>query len=248
MEKQLELKEASTRRKILALKQQLQNPGNKPPLTAPEKCSTSTSATSNQAIPTSNSDQTMLSSNILKVKSKAVTTNLSTSNSPLQTPPSHAVPMQNTLSTPERDIHQSRAVHIPHRPSDSERTKVSAPDDREISKVLSTAITNRLPRDCTGSIDPHIEYKQETKLHEKAVCVNQESIPQSVATPSTRTESGMPHSKSRQKLTLPEEIKETEYMTALQRQKARVSRIRRCIVAATVIQRAWRDYTDRNGN
>ena len=47
---------------------------------------------------------------------------------------------------------------------------------------------------------------------------------------------------ARPKLTLPEEIKETEYMTALQRQKARVSRIRRCIVAATVIQRAWREH------
>jgi peptide/histidine transporter 3/4 len=42
MEKQLELKEASTRRKILALKQQLQN-GNKLPATAPEKQLTSTS-------------------------------------------------------------------------------------------------------------------------------------------------------------------------------------------------------------
>ena len=47
---------------------------------------------------------------------------------------------------------------------------------------------------------------------------------------------------TRPRLTLPEEIKETEYMTALQRQKARVSRIRRCIAAATVIQRAWREY------
>jgi len=43
-----------------------------------------------------------------------------------------------------------------------------------------------------------------------------------------------------EKLTLPEEIKETQYMTAVQRQKARVNRIRRYMVAATVIQRAWR--------
>lgn len=246
MEKQLELKEASTRRKILALKQQLQNPGNKPPLTAPEKHSMSTSATVNQTIPTSKSDQTMLSSNILKIKSEAMTTSLSMSNSPLQTPPSHAVqtlPMQNTFSTSERDVHQSKALHTQHNPRDSERTKVSTPI--EISKASPATITNRITHDRTGIIDPHVQQKQETKLHEKAVRVNQESIPQPVATPSTRTESGMPHSKSRQKLTLPEEIKETEYMTALQRQKARVSRIRRCIVAATVIQRAWRDYTDK---
>ena len=87
--------------------------------------------------------------------------------------------------------------------------------------------------------DTHKGSKQETKLHKKAV--NQELSPPLVTTPSTKTDI-LPCSKSRQKLTLPEEIKETEYMSALQKQKARVSRIRRCIVAATVIQRAWRDY------
>lgn len=49
----------------------------------------------------------------------------------------------------------------------------------------------------------------------------------------------------RQRLTLPDEIKETEYMSAVQRQRARVSRIRRCIAAATVIQRAWREHRER---
>ena len=48
----------------------------------------------------------------------------------------------------------------------------------------------------------------------------------------------------RQRLTLPDEIKETEYMSAVQRQRARVSRIRRCIAAATVIQRAWREHRE----
>lgn len=47
-------------------------------------------------------------------------------------------------------------------------------------------------------------------------------------------------SPTRAKLTLPEEVKETEYMSAVQKQRVRVSKIRRCIVAATVIQRAWR--------
>lgn len=56
----------------------------------------------------------------------------------------------------------------------------------------------------------------------------------------THMTSPAPSSSRREKLTIPEEIKETEYMNAIQRQKARVSRIRRCIVAATVIQRAWR--------
>ena len=43
-------------------------------------------------------------------------------------------------------------------------------------------------------------------------------------------------------LTLPKEIKETEYMTALQKHKSRVNKIRRCMVAATLIQRVWREH------
>ena len=46
----------------------------------------------------------------------------------------------------------------------------------------------------------------------------------------------------REKLTLPKMVKETEYMTAVERQKVRVAKIRRCMVAATVIQRAWRHH------
>ena len=233
MEKQLELKEASTRRKILALKQQLQS-GSKPPATAPEKRSMSTSAMS-EAIPMSKSDQTVLSSNIQKIHKTEMATSLNYS--PLQTPPT----VQSTISTPGQGSNQSRETHTLHR-SDSERAKESAHGPIEISKVSPSPVINRLTPD-TSIIDPHniIGNKQETKLHEKTV--NQESSPSPVTTPSTKTD--VPRSRSRQKLTLPEEIKETEYMSALQRQKARVSRIRRCIVAATVIQRAWRDYTDK---
>ena len=43
-----------------------------------------------------------------------------------------------------------------------------------------------------------------------------------------------------QRMPLPEEVKEREYMSAVQQQRLRVSRIRRCIAAATVIQRVWR--------
>ena len=232
MEKQLELKEASTRRKILALKQQLQS-GNKPPATAPEKRSMSTSATMSEAIPKSKSDQTVLSN-----KTSNDITSTSLSNSPQQTLPSHVV--QSTLSTSEQETNQSRAVHTQHRPGGSDRNKVSVPTEISTLKALPAPVTNRLMPD--NMMDPHIRNKQETKRHEKAA--NQEPSPPAMSSPSTKTD--MPSSRSRQKLTLPEEIKETEYMSALQRQKARVSRIRRCIVAATVIQRAWRDYKKRN--
>ena len=46
-------------------------------------------------------------------------------------------------------------------------------------------------------------------------------------------------------LRLPEEMKEKEYMSAVEKRRARVSRIRRCIAAATVIQRAWRMHKER---
>ena len=229
MEKQLELKEASTRRKILALKQQLQS-GSKPPATAPEKRSMSTSATMSEAIPKSKSDQTVLSNN-----TRIDITSTSLSNSPQQTPPSRVV--QSAFSTSEQETNRSRAVHTQHRPGGSDRTKVSAPIEISTLKTSPTPGTNRLIAD-NNMMDPHIKNEQETKRHEKAA--NQESSPPAMSSPSTKTD--MPSSRFRQKLTLPEEIKETEYMSALQRQKARVSRIRRCIVAATVIQRAWRDY------
>ena len=229
MEKQLELKEASTRRKILALRQQLQS-GSKPPATAPEKRSMSTS-TMSEAIPMSKSDQTVLSSNTQKFHKTEMATSLN--NSPLQTPPT----VQSTISTSGQGTRETYTLHR----SNSKRTKESAHGPIEFSKVSPSPVINRLTPD--SIIDPHniIGNKQETKLHEKTV--NQESSPSPVTTPSTKTD--VPRSRSRQKLTLPEEIKETEYMSALQRQKARVSRIRRCIVAATVIQRAWRDYTDK---
>ena len=66
--------------------------------------------------------------------------------------------------------------------------------------------------------------------------------PGSGSTPRDARPLASPGSAPRKKLTLPDQVKETEYMTAVQRQKARVARIRRCIVAATVIQRAWKDY------
>ena len=240
MEKQLELKEASTRRRILALKQQLQS-GNKPPATAPAKQSMYTSATShtNDAkapIPMSKSDQTVSSSSVHNRTEMTVRPR----DSPIQTltSPSHKV--RNALPKSTQGNNETRAAHV-QQIGDSERTKLSAPT--EISKAAP------IPQDInhsnkltphTSKTDPPIKNEQETKLVDTKV-VNQVPSSSAVTSPSPKTR----RPKSRQKLTLPEEIKETEYMSALQRQKARVSRIRRCIVAATVIQRAWRDYTNK---
>ena len=80
-------------------------------------------------------------------------------------------------------------------------------------------------------------------------CINQSKFGTPLKRPQT-TEERTPepfqgNNGLKPRLTLPEEVKETEYMTAVQRQKVRVSRIRRCIIAATVIQRAWREYKQR---
>ena len=210
MEKKLELREASTRRKILALKQQLQS-SSKPPATAPERQSTSTLATMSKGIPPSKSDQTMLSS--------------------------------------------SRVQNIQSDSDPSKRTKLPVTSPIEISKESPTPVINRLtPSEGIAATDSQnvTLNKQEAKLCKKTAADKDSSSPPQApdidpvtTTPSTKPDT--PDSRSRQKLTLPEEIKETEYMSALQRQKARVSRIRRCIVAATVIQRAWRDYNNKKG-
>ena len=47
------------------------------------------------------------------------------------------------------------------------------------------------------------------------------------------------------RLAISKEGRETEYMTAVQRQRDRVSRIRHCIAAATLIQRTWREYREK---
>ena len=240
MEKQLELKEASTRRRILALKQQLQS-GNKPPATAPAKQSMYISATNhtNDAkkapIPMSKNDQTVSSSNVHN--RTEMTVRLSDSPIQMLTSPSHKVRNASTQGNNE-----TRAVCV-QQIGDSERIKLSAPTEISKASLIPQAIhhiNNLAPHTLSSKSDPPFNNKKETKLIDTKV-VNQVPSTSSMTSPSSRT----PRPNSRQKLTLPEEIKETEYMSALQRQKARVSRIRRCIVAATVIQRAWRDYTDK---
>ena len=187
-------------------------------------------------IPMSKSDQTVSSSSVHNRTEMTVRL----SDSPIQTliSPSHKV--RNALPKSTQGNNETRAVCV-QQIGDSERIKLSAPT--EISKVslIPQAIhhINNLASH-TSKSDPPFNNKKETKLIDTKV-VNQVPSTSSMTSPSSRT----PRPNSRQKLTLPEEIKETEYMSALQRQKARVSRIRRCIVAATVIQRAWRDYTDK---
>ena len=225
MEKQLELREASTRRKILALKQQLQS-GTKPPSTAPadfEKPSSrraTTSKDSSPPVPSSKSAYVMLSTESDNQKLSRF----------------HDSPIQ--------------SLHEPHVRHNS-LTKPDVKDGKEWTTNANVALLQQQNREkVTQSINAHDSTSSSSTMSKdiggnklKTNTSNKHNV-QPESTPDN-SHVRCSHKKTfRQKLTLPEEIKETEYMSAVQRQKARVSRIRRCIVAATVIQRAWRDYKD----
>ena len=46
----------------------------------------------------------------------------------------------------------------------------------------------------------------------------------------------------KQRLSFPSKLEETDSLSGIQHQRSRVLKIRRCIAAATIIQRAWRQY------
>ena len=112
--------------------------------------------------------------------------------------------------------------------SESERTALTLPVARGSGSIPSNS--NRI----------FVGKKPKSDVAECTISANKETVNQAKQSSISSTHVQKCH----QKLTLPEEIKETEYMSAIQRQKVRVSKIRRCIVAATVIQRAWRNYKD----
>ena len=221
MEKQLELKEASTRRKILALKQQLQG-GSKPPSTAPAKPSTHTAALpSKGSIPSSKSDQLLAT----------IQPQLGT----YREKPSH---WSESSSVQTNIVHST--MMPTHRPSHDTSDVPSNKLTQKVTSRIRSDITKRhTPSQLEISSDSVTIQSTPNDRSDPATASNKKSQ----ASGSTNGNPPTPQSRTlRQKLTLPEEIKETEYMSAVQRQKARVCRIRRCIVAATVIQRAWRDY------
>lgn len=227
MEKQLELKEANTRRKILALKQQLQS-GNKPPLTAPAKQSVHTASAPVDVkahIPTSKSEQVILSPNRQQLRTDE---SFHFNDSPTRILNLHDV--QDTVSTSMQENNRTQAeLQIKQQASERTKQSVLAENNNSCQTQITRASPNIVKTDPSSN-------KEETNSS------TQQAASQVLSTSPVSSCSKAPQPKSHQKLTLPDEIKETEYMSAIQRQKARVSRIRRCIVAATVIQRAWRDY------
>ena len=274
MEKQLELKEASTRRKIIALKQQLignQNPVHKP-MAVPTNTSTkahfqSTNPLSQPDVrhppftaPPPDVSQAMRDEDVTKSTSDRLATSVngrlefmqqhnynhtytyrgfSNRTDPVtpKLPTSTSINRLTPKSSPHLQPSSNIAPYEPHLANVGESKQSNKDHD------FKPAQYNRTPY---GSVSPHMQRVDSSSLTVPKDGANKTPPITLSKTASSQQPPKPTVSKTTPvKLTLPEAIKETEYMTALQRQKARVSRIRRCIIAATVIQRTWRNHKER---
>lgn len=208
MEKKLELKEASTRRKILALKQQLLAGRN---ATAPSRLQADTileSLSQSQSQQVAKSPIQAAKNHLYQPSSAGAASSQTT-----RTTTSYSTPTSQVQYNPENPVS--------HTWTNKSKNTLFLSSEIDVSKTAHTDVSSPKP----ANLSKHA-LKSETTKH-------------SLHTPCNANESPTVQSPP-VKLTLPEEVKETQYMTAVQRQKARVSKIRRCIVAATLIQRAWR--------
>lgn len=280
MEKQLELKEASTRRKILALKQQLI--GNQNPVLNPKLVQTNTFTRAHfrstnpltdqpemrhppHTAPPQNVTHATRDEDITKSKSDRLVTSVNgglksmqqddynhtsthkvfsgkTDSVILQSQPltSTSINRQTLhLEQPKSSLHLSSKIVLnepyPANVGNPQRStpvgssiKISDFEPAQIKRTQHDSVSPMQRVDSSSLTVPKDDVKKTVSIIPSEASSKQSSKPATISK-STPV-----------KLSLPEEIKETEYMTALQRQKARVSRIRRCIIAATVIQRAWR--------
>lgn len=293
MEKQLELKEAATRRKLLALKQQLQAgsslpsqpprrqvPGSfplsadphstraherpsRPPATAPgaEK---QVQGFDYKAVPRSESERLGVSVDGLRPhwrlpgedpdEREGTSPRKKELLSSTTSPQMNAHHMQQNQGVLQKSGSKEQLMNsqVPKR-SSKPAVVVQRPNASTTQRDANTTGTppTKPPQEQSkaglsekrGRLTPHNSSeptKHSPSSHTQVLVVQSTTAPTSTSSKSVPL--GGPQQPSKARLTLPEEVKETEYMTALQRQRARVSRIRRCIVAATVIQRAWRAH------
>ena len=251
MEKQLLLKEAATRKKLLALKQQLHadsgmHSTNKLTATAlngaSAKIADDTSTTAPKTAQSEKLHVTEREDNVQLSMSMNgnFPTRLSVKSQPFQAPPPSPT-ISNTASTNAKKIYSS----VGHdKSSVKEETKSKYKQSSFGSLVLDTtapshnvSTTNCKPEKLVASID------KAKRAISPSVNKN-EMITTADVKNSTNTSSNnaTPKSVTKQRLAVPDTVKETEYMSAVSKQKARVSRIRKTIQAAIIIQRAWRKY------
>lgn len=265
MEKHLELKEASTRRKILALKQQLK--GNMNPVQNPMAVQVNSTSTTRAPLQsTSTSEGTYPAS--LTAPTPGIRQTVRDTDGMLKSKNHH---FGSSINGEFESIHKRHSSACPsgqrldagsHAQIGTHPLSISVEEHKTTSKSPSINVNPCLdvgkPKHSSTVPQAHSTVNQLNTTHETIAdgfvssaskVVNR--VPESLVKESRadtnqlnsqQSSKAAPRANTLIKLTLPEEIKETEYMSALQRQKARVSRIRRCIIAATVIQRVWRNY------
>jgi len=249
MEKQLQLKEAATRQKLLALKQQLKSDSRMPTTKHENACSSN--ATGNGTINLPVTSKTTQSEITGHTKANDNSVQLSVSMDGKW--PSNIKSQKTKL--PQHTTENSGNTAIPKQDKQLKyQTSTFSsllPDTfKPISGDENSFITDHKPMivldDTKQATSP---CKNETPTHmDKPGNENARSDLKSSDTEMTGTTRANATSTSQHKpvvklkLAVPDMVKETEYMSALNKQKARVSRIRRAIHAAEVIQKAWRKY------
>ena len=240
MEKQLQLKEAATRQKLIALKQKLKS-DSKMPSTKSQIIENTRDTTANGTVNLPVTPKTAQSETTVHAKTNCSGVQLSMSINGKW--PSN-IKSQNTKPTTENTTTPKQDKQLKYQTSTFSSLLPDA------FKPISSNNTSFIIDDKPGIILDDTKQapspsKNETPTHMDKPKSSEENAHSDLKsrTPSTNANSTSQHKPvMRHKLTVPEMVKETEYMSALNKQKARVSRIRRAIHAAEVIQKAWRKY------
>ena len=231
MEKQLLLKEAATRKRLLALKQQLQadsrrHSSNK--LTAQEQKEVAPKTAPSETFHVTEHESSTAAQLSLSVNGKWPT-RLSIKSQPSQAPPP---PPSTTTSKMANSVSHDKFVKEETLLRYKQSLLLDTTTSHNTCKTdHKPEIVARMPEKTKQVTSPSIDKNEVTNANQTKPLKNQSNATVHNSKLSTK-----------QRLAVPDTIKETEYMSAVMKQKARVSRIRQAINAAVVIQRAWRKY------
>ena len=252
MEKQLQLKEAATRQKLLALKQQLKSDTRMQTmqlLTGENICASD--ATGNRTVNLPVTPKTA-QSEITKTDDSSVHLSMSMDGKwPSTTKYEKIKPHQLTTmkenNTNTTTIKQDKRLKYQTSMFSSllpNTFKPTSADDKSFTTERKPAIflddTKPATSPCKHETPTQIDKPKSSNENIKNDADTLVIATTNTNTTATATSCDKPVVKH--KLAVPDMVKETEYMSALNKQKARVSKIRRAIHAAEVIQKAWRRY------
>ena len=238
VEKKLELREAATRRKLLALKQQFTNAQ-----TTTHHSSTSSPPASSLS-PSSQQNQSRIG---------PVTPILSPSDTPtrgeLRSGPSAPISPPSGTSTHITTHRTSTAQSLPSTSVSNHSTSHSGPDTPFLSPTDTPSHSSSHTGPATPTLSPNYTPTHSTSRNGLAALRERLQVTSPNSDKTGKLHSSVSTSKDsretprrQQPVAIPEENKETQFLSQCQRQQERVSRIRRAMAAATLIQRAWRRY------